>query len=199
MSSIDFTSLAYMSFRLAPFILVSFFSLSSVFNQDLKGIVYLAGLLMACIVAVMTSNSTDKFDVASNIINDPDRLDTCHLLTLSGTAPISKLPLSCIVFTYTFAYLLYVLIKYKLLSQNVPTLLFFPALIFADIIWNYSNGCASTTAVIASIIIGITVGIIWASIIDSLKITKLQYMNGIGNNQTCSISKQKFKCTTRTR
>ena len=39
-------NILYMFFRLAPFIIVSYFTLQSIFNQDLKGVIYLIGLLI---------------------------------------------------------------------------------------------------------------------------------------------------------
>ena len=39
-------NILYMFFRLAPFIIVSYFTLQSIFNQDLKGVIYLIGLLV---------------------------------------------------------------------------------------------------------------------------------------------------------
>ena len=37
-------NILYMFFRLAPFIIVSYFTLQSIFNQDLKGVIYLIGI-----------------------------------------------------------------------------------------------------------------------------------------------------------
>ena len=47
---IQLTALFYLFLRLAPFILVSYFTLSSVFHTDLKGFVYLIGLLITTII-----------------------------------------------------------------------------------------------------------------------------------------------------
>ena len=48
--NIDLIKIVYLFFRLAPIIIVSYFTLSSIFNNDLKGIVYLAGLLLTCMI-----------------------------------------------------------------------------------------------------------------------------------------------------
>jgi len=196
---IDFTSIAYISFRLAPFILVSFFSLASLFNQDLKGVIYIAGLLIACFISITVSQTSNTFDTSGSFAEGEDEMNICQTLTLSGAAPISKIPLSIIVFVYTFAYLLYVIVKYHLIKQNMPTLIFFPALVIADILWNKMNNCANVPAIVVGIIIGGAVGSFWAYMVDSLKLTKMQYMTGMGNAETCSVSKQKFKCTIRKR
>lgn len=184
---INYVSLIYTSFRLAPFILVSFFSLSSIFNQDLKGLVYLAGLLFACFFAFMAG----KIPMVGS---PPEDILPCNVLTLSGSRPISAIPLSIIVFTYTFAYLLYVIVKYKLVFQNIPTLVFFPVLILLDIFWNNTNRCSAPANIIIGMAIGGMVGLMWGASIDYLKLTKMQYMLGISNKETCSVSRQKFRC-----
>ena len=81
----------------------------------------------------------------------------------------------------------------------MPTLIFFPALVIADILWNKMNNCANVPAIVVGIVIGGAVGSFWAYMVDSLKLTKMQYMTGMGNAKTCSVSKQKFKCTIRKR
>ena len=50
-------NILYMFFRLAPFIIVSYFTLQSIFNQDLKGVIYLIGLLVASVVTVILGTS----------------------------------------------------------------------------------------------------------------------------------------------
>ena len=49
---IDITNVSYLAFRMAPFIIVCYFILQSLLNWDLKGIIYLAGLLF-CSVAIV--------------------------------------------------------------------------------------------------------------------------------------------------
>ena len=47
MRELNLGSIGYLTFRLAPFILVSFFVLSSMFRQDIKGLIYVVGLIIA--------------------------------------------------------------------------------------------------------------------------------------------------------
>ena len=186
---ININFILYTAFRLAPFILVSFFSLSSLLNEDLKGIIYLAGLLLACFLAVLVGNNdTFKPENSDNMI--------CNVLTLSDTGRMSNLPLSMTVFCYTFFYLVYIIGKYKLANQNIPTLIIFPLLIIGEYIWNMNYKCANNYSLLAAFAIGSIMGAGWSAIIDSTKISELQYFNGISNAAVCSRpSKQLFKCT----
>lgn len=198
MAELNLISILYIAFRLAPFIIVSFFSLASIINQDLKGLIYLVGLLIASASAIILGN-TFQFPVAEgmNTLYE-DTTKTCNLLTLTKSGPISNLPLSQVVFAYTFGYLVYIIGKYKLVSQNIPTLVVFPLLIVADWIWITQNKCASVMSVLLATIVGGGVGAAWSAIIDSMKLSKYQYFNGLSTKETCTIAaKQTFRCRKR--
>ena len=82
---------------------------------------------------------------------------------------------------------------------NLPTLILFPALILGDVLWNIKNNCFKTTGIFLSLVCGFVTGILWALMIDSLHLPKLQYFN-VGSDRTvCQRpSKQLFKCTFKT-
>lgn len=191
---LNLTNIFYTAYRLFPFILVSFFTLSSLLNQDLKGIIYLAGLLIACFVSSVVGNS-DVFDTILNTTGD-DYSKICNALVLGQDSPFSKLPLSMTVFSYTFFYLIFVIAKYKLANQNVMSIILFIVLIISDWVWNTTFKCNSHERLFAALIIGCGVGLGWGAIIDSTKQVELQYFNGISNKNVCKVSaKQKFRCT----
>jgi hypothetical protein len=190
--TLNLNFILYTAFRLAPFIIVSFFSLSSVLNQDLKGVIYLAGLLFACFFAVIISTVGNFSDVALS----PENQAVCNAITLSDTGRLSKIPLGMVVFSYTFFYLVDTIAKYGLVSQNIPTFIIFPAIIMCEGIWNMKYQCATLLQLILAFAIGSLGGFLWSRIIRSTGAIQLQYFNGINNSQTCSRpSKQKFKCT----
>jgi hypothetical protein len=191
---LNIVNIFYLFFRLAPFIIVSYFTLQSIFNQDLKGLIYLFGLIVAAVLTVLIGNiipypntpilSIDKYSKAK-----------CNSLTLGSDAPISRLPLSQTVFGYTLAYLSYFIGVNNLTTQNIPTFVIFPILILADMFWNVSNDCSSNELLLAALIIGGAVGAIWALIVDSTKMANLSYFSGISNKDVCSKpSKQMIRC-----
>jgi hypothetical protein len=193
MTGLNFNFILYTAFRLAPFILVSFFSLSSILNQDLKGLIYLAGLLFASFLAIMIGN----MDVFKKDVDTTDNDLICNVLTLTESGRLSNIPLSMVVFAYTFFYLVDIIAHYKLANQNIPTLIIFPLLIIGEFIWNRAYGCASLSAIIAAFGVGSLMGWAWSAMIRSTGVVQLQYFNGISNAAVCSRpSKQKFKCTT---
>jgi hypothetical protein len=192
---INISFLLYTAFRLAPFILVSYFSLSSILNQDVKGIVYLAGLLFACFVASIVG-SLETFRLKTENMNKDNEM-ICNVLTLTDTGRFSNIPLSMVTFTYTFFFLVYIIADKKLAVQNIPTLIIFPLIIIGEFAWNSFYGCASMVGVICAGIIGGLIGVMWSMIIAKNGAVKLQYFNGITNSNVCTRSStQKFKCTT---
>lgn len=191
---LNIVNIFYLLFRLAPFIIVSYFTLQSIFNQDLKGLIYLFGLVMATVLTILIGNvipfpnnpilSVDKYSKAK-----------CNSLTLGSDSPISRLPLSQTVFGYTLAYLSYFIGVNNLTTQNIPTFVIFPIIILADMFWNVSNDCSTNELLLSALIIGGAVGAIWALIIDSTKMANLSYFSGITNKDVCSKpSKQMIRC-----
>jgi len=188
---LNIISLTYLFLRLAPFVLVSFFSLSSIFNQDFKGLVYLVGLLFACFINMILGN------VMTFIPTFPaeGRPEICNMITINQTGDISKLPLGQAVFGYTFAYLLYTIITYDYVKQNIPTLVFFPLLILFDMIWNIKNSCYTFFQLGASLLFAGLFGWLWGYLIASTNSKYLQYFVGVNNKEVCSApSATTFKC-----
>lgn len=193
-------SILYLSYRLSPFILVCFFALSSIINQDFKGLVYLCGLLLITSFSIVIGNflKTSSWLKRISYSQDPkneNATQTCSLLNLIKGDSLSFLPLGQIVFSYTFAYLMTIIYKYNLVYQNIPIILLFPLIIIYDIFWNIQNGCVNGPLMIVTLIVGLLGGVFWALIIDNLKISKLQYYSGLSNNAVCSLpSSQTFRC-----
>ena len=185
----------YLFLRLAPFILVCFFSLASIFNQDFKGIIYLVGLLFACFFTTMCGNIIPNTWTTEAAL----RPAVCSTISINGSSDLSILPLGQTVFGYTFAYLLYFILlptPNNLVMDNIPTIIFFPVLILCDMWWNVTNTCYNLIELVISVILGSICGIIWGAIINSSKTESLKYFSVLNNGETCKrAAKQSFKCT----
>jgi len=192
MQELNIITIIYLFFRLAPFIIVSYFSISAIFNQDIKGAIYLAGVIMTSVLTVFVGGSINDDYISVKDQQQP----VCNILTLGIAGSFSKIPLGIAVMSYTLIYLVYVIVKYNMIMYNLPTLILFPALILGDAIWNIKNSCFQPIGVLIAIIVGGGVGSFWAHLIDSIKQPKLQYFN-VGSDKTvCQRpSKQLFKCT----
>jgi hypothetical protein len=205
--SLNIIKVLYLAFRLGPLIIVSFFTLETLIKFNFKGIIYLAGLLFACLFAIMSN-------VLAFNVDNINMNSECNIITLGDTA-ISKIPLSIIVFSYTFFYLLIFIFNSASLTtrgilgkktmkreninialrNNIPTLIIFPLLIILEIFWLNSYECNHPLNIIISLFLGSVVGVIWAIMITSFNVPSLQYFNSTGGNDVCSIPKKtKYKC-----
>jgi len=197
---LNIINILYLFFRLSPFIIISYFTLQSIFNQDLKGLIYLIGLLIAAAMTILIGNIIPIEDNALGAAVDQKSIYSkakCTNLTIGAGQPLSRLPLSQTVFGYTLAYLSYFIGVNNLQTQNIATFVIFPIVILADMMWNTQNGCSTNILLISALIIGGLVGVLWAIIIDSTKIADLTYFSGVTNKDVCSRpSKGLYRCRT---
>jgi len=204
---LNLLNIAYLFFRLAPFIIVCFFVMDSLINNSLRGIIYLAGLLIGCFVVTLLSNSFPNILPSyanTNIKPDgiiPIQNYDCNVLTLGENGPISKLPLSQTVFAYTLSYLLVLISDVDtdntgIMLKNIPTILLFIILILADFAWSTINKC--TPSLLYPLLaggIGAMFGVGWASVLTAYKLTDFYYISGTSTREVCSAPTQKsFKC-----
>lgn len=191
----NLSNILYIAFRLAPFLLVSFFTMSSIFNYEYKGLIYLVGLLLTSAIAIGLSRNAIFENLSSS---NNSELFICNSLTLTSIGPLSNIPLSILVSTYTFAYLMYFIYLSNAWLQNISTYVVFILLIVGQIYWTKTNSCALPAAIFASILIGAGGGLLWGISINNMGISQLGYFNGLGNQNVCSIpKKQTFKCKKR--
>ena len=191
---INFYGILYVGFRLAPFILVSFFVLSSLFNSDIKGLIFLSMLLFNCFITIMIGNM-----LPPDAFSDPNQNGVCNGLTLTKSGPLSpNLPLNINIMSFTFAYLAYIIYKYDLIMTNIPTVIVFSMFILYNIYWQVQNRCSSFLYSFFSLAVGWGLGWIMSMSIDAAKIVQLQYFNGLTNQEVCTrANNKKFTCKTK--
>jgi len=156
--------------------------LQSIFNQNLKGVFYVAGVLFACFL---------NFLFVTDVIGSPNGASNPVCNIIEG---MPEMPIGQTILGFTFAYLSYIIVVHKLVSNNAGTFIIFPILIISDLIWNYSNECAKPIALLASLALGGVFGVLWGMIIDRID-PELQFFNGIGNKEICKRpSSTLYKC-----
>mgnify|MGYP005704803897 FL=1 len=246
---INLATFVFLFLRLAPFILICFFTLSSLFNSDLRGIVYLFGLLWAVFISFFIGNNIDL----GGIVDDENRNAVCDVVFF-GSGDSSHVPVSQTIIAYTFFYLFTTLVlkdrnfinktinfdnipnipslgecfvtPWQMISMdflnfipsifgnipnlqdNLPTIIFFLALIIFDIFWNTNifrrikeimnvdlKYCYTGKQSFVAYAIGIIIGIIWSNIIYSTNSPNLQYFPEYKNNEVCKkVSQTKYRC-----
>lgn len=197
MDFLNLTSLLYVAFRLSPLILVSFFVISSIFNSDIRGLIFLGLLLVEVLIAMVFGNAIYSFSSEGYNPNG-----VCNSLNLTPTGPLSKaIPLNLNVFAFTFGYLAMILIEHekeKLIMSNIPTVIFFSIITLYHIYWLFVNGCAKPIFIFASLALGFGFGMLFSFVISKTGMVDLQYFTGIKNQEICKRpSNQKFRCSTK--
>lgn len=192
MLELTFNSLLYLFYRLSPFILVCFFVLGSIINSEAKGFIYLVGLIFTVVVSYGCCGLEGYINtIAPGKIPDP----ACTTLKINGIISETT-PIGMVIFSYTFFYLVYPIVKHHLELDNVPLLLFFPLLILGDIYWNTVHSCFSSLQLCIALIIAGSCGLAWSAMIESTNLKGLQYFNIGSNRERCSIAtKGRYKCT----
>ena len=186
---VNIGSLVYLFFRLAPFLIVSYFTLSSIFNQDFRGFVYLVGLLIACVLCIMIGKvMPNPWDGKS-----PDVISKCSALTLGKSQPLSNLPLSQTVFGYTLAYLSYFIKINSVQKNNISFFIFMSIVIVADLIWNAQTSCNDYKYLGLALLLGGAVGVGWAAFIE-MQAPKVAYISGSDQDTCTKPSKALYRC-----
>ena len=112
----NIVNLLYLFFRLAPIIIVTFFSLQFVFNYDAISIIYLVGLILACLTTMAVGNvfygGIFFKERALQTVNRKKELNPmCKVFELTKEGPLSNIPLSQTVLGYSFFFLVLIIIK----------------------------------------------------------------------------------------
>ena len=179
----NFISLTYLFSRLAPFIIICYFALQSLFNWDFKGIFYLAGVLFTVFLNIITINMLPP---SGGGLEKPA---VCTAIEGMPNSPIGQSILG-----FTFTYLTYIIVMNNTVQSNIQTLVFFPILILLDFIWNRYNKCFDYLQLIPSLLIGGGFGALWGLLIWKVD-PDLAILNGISNKEICSMKQtQKFRC-----
>jgi hypothetical protein len=189
----DLSEFAFMIYRILPFIIVSYFVISSFFGNDFSGFLVFLGILFSSVLTIFASKS----DIVKNGLTKefgptPQALmkhfERCNLIMV-GDSPLSFLPLSTHTYCFIFGYFLMVLNAAKSFSNNWLLLLILLLLIGFDIYYNISS-CVGIYIWIP-VIIGLLSGVLWAIIIG-----KKNHMIPKKANTTCSMDSSKnYKCT----
>lgn len=173
---------------ISPFLLGFFLVMSSIFNQDLKGLVYLAGLLIASIINIFLMNI-----LQSNI--DPNASPVCRLIDFAPINNFNSPSMSSVFIAFTIAYLF---LPMRFNNQlNYVVIVALSALFIMDIITKISNKCTNFAGAALGGLVGFMLGTSWYVLFHSAGYDSLLYFDDfISNNVVCKRpTKQYFKCS----
>ena len=96
---LDIYNLKSILYLFAPFIIICYFLLYSLINMEIKGLVYLIGLLAGLVMTVFIGNGL----VGKND-NMFSKNELCNFVTINHIANVSNVPLSISVYCFTAFY-----------------------------------------------------------------------------------------------
>jgi len=183
------TNLFQLFSLISPFLLGFFIFMSSLFNLNIKGLVYLGGIGIAAVINAFLmgtiaepSPNPETASIACGL------LDT-NLWKFSGTPSPSGVFIS-----FTCAYLLLPLHYND--QMNYVLLISLLSLLAIDIIAKTMNKCTSYIGAALGCLVGFVLGAAWYTLFKVAGYESLVYFNELNSNRVmCSRpSEQTFKC-----
>ena len=185
-ADLDLGPILNIAHRLSPIIIISFFLLSTAFNGLANGILCFTGMLI-CVGIVGACGA----GFAQNMPHLVSKNRQCFVINLTGKNKYwSMAPINLAILCYTFVYLIYPVIRYDLVPAYLPTIIFFPILILAEIGWLWKNECVPFSMILFTIVATMLITPIFAAMVDNLgapiRETGIRHMYSIGDlNKKC--------------
>jgi hypothetical protein len=179
--------LQFFSF-IAPTLLVFFMFMSSLFNQNLKGLVYIAGILITTICNVILMNI-----IGSE--RSEDESYSCSLFDIPFVSRYNSPYPTTLIIAFTLTYLVMPM-KYNN-NMNYAVLVFLLGLLALDIVTKVQNKCTTIPGSFLGALVGSLAALIWYGLFSVTGFKSLLYFDELrSDNVVCSKpAKQTFKCS----
>jgi hypothetical protein len=176
---------------IAPLLVVFFMVTISLFNQNLKGLVYLAGLMVALLINIPIANMIGGDWSRVN----PEAMSLCNIVTIPYITEFTSPGPSALVLGFTLAYLVQPMVLNN--QMNYVVLAFMAGLLGIDMTTKVTMGCTTLGGAALGALLGMFVSVIWYSLFKSAGYDSLLYFDEMqSNNVRCTQpSKQTFKCS----
>ena len=180
---------------LSPFLISFFFLISSILDQNLKGFVYLIGVIFASFSNVFF---LQYFTTDDLIQAEKSKPMSCGLLDFPLVVPQTSVPCTNTIFhTFTLSYLISMMNNS---GKFNPSLIIFLSIIFVIDIQSRFNpfstkNCTTGLGIFLGALIGTAYGAIWFTLWWAAGIREVLYYDELtSNNVKCIKSKTKFVC-----
>ena len=176
----------------SPILITFFILMLSLFNVDIKGIIYLMGILITMLI--------NRF-VFMNLVKQersPDEALSCEIFTIFGDPFPYNSPASSSVFiAFTTMYLLLPMFSSNSPDNyNYPVIAFFLSLFCVDAYSKIMKRCNKLLSIMLGLGVGLLFGGLWYSLFKFTGNEEFLFMNELKSNRAiCSKpSDQKFVC-----
>jgi hypothetical protein len=185
---LNFSNLMQFFAAISPILLAFCLVMISIFNSDIKGMVYLGGILIASLINLLILNS---LKIKSDKIIPP----YCNLIEFPFNLNEYISPaFNSMFIAFTLAYL-YMPMQY-VSGINYPVLIFITSLLVLDAGTKISGGCTTFGGIMLGSLVGFVLGLLWFIAFYSTGHEDLLFFNAEpSNNVICSRpKKQTFRC-----
>lgn len=178
------SSALYLVSFVGPYVLIGFFLLLSIFNQNLKGVAYLVGICVLFTISRGVSGMLGSFAFSTN------RKCGDHGVFNESNG----LPPGTLVYVFSFFYLITPMVTTGIV--NMPLLVSLALMTIVDATVNLRDECTELSFIVIAIVFASIIGTLWSVLIYSVKRELAYHTDYISTNKlACSLpSKQKFKC-----
>ena len=180
---LNFSNMLQFFAAISPILLAFCLVMLSIFNSDIKGMVYLGGVLIASLINLFILNT---LKVKSQTLIPP----SCNLIDFPFNLNEYVSPaFNSMFIAFTLAYL-YLPMQY-ISGINFPVLMFITGLLVLDGGTKIMGGCTTFSGVALGSLVGFVLGIMWFVLFFSTGHEGLLFFNvESSNNVICSRPKQ---------
>jgi hypothetical protein len=170
---------------ISPYLVVFFVLFNSIVNSNLKGLIYMAGVIILFIVVV----SFQKLSGTTSKLIPDAMCNLFHINVELGSTP----SFSVALVLYTMLYLFIPMISNNVI--NYPFIIILSFILVLNVFYRISKKCTSMFGALTGGFLGFLWGIIYYVIVKSGDPKLTYYDDFISNKVACSRpSKQQFKC-----
>lgn len=184
----DFSNVFKFFSAISPLLLGSLLVLASILNQDIKGVIYLAGVLLASVLNIFIMNL-----IKSPAI--PGRSITCDMVEMPFMANNYNSPaFNSMFIAFTIAYLCIPMFFND--EMNYVLLVTLLGIFALDAVTKLRGSCTTATGILFGAVLGFIFGSGWFTLLHFSGSDSLLYFSELLSNKTVCTrpEKQMFKC-----
>jgi hypothetical protein len=189
---LNFSNMLHFLSAIAPILLVFCLVLISLFNSDVKGWIYLGGVLIASVINLFLLNAFKVRPPGNTGLSEYCKLISFPLNLDEYIVPAYNTMIIAFTFMYLYMPMLYIS------NVNYGMIVFLIALFMSDSWSKYTNGCTNMYGIVVGAVVGLVLGIAWFATFYFSDNKSLLFFGAepSSNNVVCSRpAKQSFKCS----
>ena len=173
----------------SPFLLMFFMLMLTFLNQNIKGIMYICGVMFVSFINVFLMNSI------KSCIN-PDSINSiCNIVEIPYITRYNSPNMSSVFIAFTFIYL-FLPMQFNNFF-NIPILMTLFTIFALDSFTKITYLCTNAGGIALGALVGLIGGALWYSMFHFMDLDNLLYFNELSSNKVmCKRpTKQTFKCS----